>query len=324
MMRRKSFFLPAILGIAFIATVFFGASLPSSDTQAAGLVPCGTGNTPPCTLCHLIVGVNDVIKWGMNVMTFFAIAIITAMGIVYIVSAGNSGMMSTAKNGIKSTLIGFAIMLGAWVIINAIMTTLANNAVVSKGGDWSTFTCDTTSSTQQFNQVNPLPDNGGGTLSCTTGACASDSKIKAAVAAQNLVSPNEYMAVLQAGEQYGRTSTCVKGVSPKGACGYSQVVPKWARPICGFSGLTDAQICEKIVNDVQTDISCGSKMLADFKNTTQCNLDGIKSLSGCYNSGASNCTPNQINIGGKCYSCGEGTPPYCKRVSDYYSACSGS
>lgn len=307
MMRRKSFFLPAVLGIAFIATVFFGASIPSSDAQAAGLVPCGTGNTPPCTLCHLIVGVNDVIKWGMNVMTFFAVAIITAMGIVYIVSAGNSGMMSTAKNGIKSTLIGFAIMLGAWVIINAIMTTLANNAVVSKGGDWSTFTCDTTSSTQQFNQVNPLPDNGGGTLSCTTGKCAKKADVAAAV--KNNASgldPNILMAIIDGGEG------CNSSKSPAGACGYSQVMPEYRKTVCNLTG-SNQDTCAAMQNNLQLDINCGAKFIKEDGAFKKCFAEGgIKLLAACYNRGRT------AALNGDC---GEGSPPYCQRVESYYNSC---
>jgi hypothetical protein len=137
------------LGLVLAASVAF-AALPA-DTYAAGtgLVPCGTSYSADkvCTLCHLVLGVQGVIQWGMKVMTFIALAVITAMGILYVVSAGDKGMMGTAKSGIKASLIGFALMLGGWLIINFIITSLAPNLGVEKGGNWYTFKCSTYSKT---------------------------------------------------------------------------------------------------------------------------------------------------------------------------------
>ncbi len=162
-MPTKSFLTRSFLSLVLVAVILC-AVIPVQSVSADGLVPCGTGSRPPCTLCHLVVGVKGIIDWGMNVMTFFAIAIITAMGIVYIVSAGNNSMMTTAKNGIKSTMIGFAVMLGSWVIINFFMITLANNGV-GHATNWYTFTCDTSSTT---NAIPPIT-GGGGTGGTGTG-----------------------------------------------------------------------------------------------------------------------------------------------------------
>ncbi|MFZ2187932.1 MAG: hypothetical protein WAV46_04905, partial [Candidatus Moraniibacteriota bacterium] len=73
---------------------------------------------------------------------------IVAMAIFYIVSTGDEGMMSTAKSGIKAAMIGFAVMLSAWLIVNVILTLLVNTQFLSgikKNGAF-TFSCDTTSS----------------------------------------------------------------------------------------------------------------------------------------------------------------------------------
>lgn len=110
----------------------------------AGLVPCGANKddlaTPlydearPCTLCHIVEGISHLIVYIRNIMVFVALAVITAMGIMYIVSAGNSGMMETAKKGIWASLAGVAIILLAWVVVNTIMYVVfdvsAGNVVV--------------------------------------------------------------------------------------------------------------------------------------------------------------------------------------------------
>ena len=97
--------------------------------QADGLVPCGRNEgTPaeqaPCTVCHVIVGGVGLIKWGLSIMTILGITVAFGMAVLYVVSAGDEGMMSTAKGGIKAVLIGFAIMLSAWLIVNIILTIL--------------------------------------------------------------------------------------------------------------------------------------------------------------------------------------------------------
>lgn len=121
--------------ILFLLLAVGGAVLPQQPVAAAGLVPCGrssddqsTGGrdeSDVCTLCHLIIGVNDLITWARNIMVVIAIAMIVAMGILYIVSLGNASMMSIAKKGIFGALIGIAIMLTAWLIVNVTLTILA-------------------------------------------------------------------------------------------------------------------------------------------------------------------------------------------------------
>lgn len=85
--------------------------------------------------------------WGLKVMTFVALAVIVAMAIFYIVSAGNEGMMTTAKSGIKAAFVGFAVMLSAWLIISTTLrifsATIPGLGITSSG---FSFSCDTTSS----------------------------------------------------------------------------------------------------------------------------------------------------------------------------------
>lgn len=157
--RTARFF---FLGIFFFS-FFVTAALPLS--VSAAIVPCGRSGADatadekkPCTICHLVVGGNRIIEWGLKVMTFVGLAVIVAMAILYIVSTGNEGMMKTAKGGITAALAGFAIMLAAWLIVNVTLNILAvkdthpeqdtkeNNPLfgLRKNGAFS-FTCDTTS-----------------------------------------------------------------------------------------------------------------------------------------------------------------------------------
>ncbi|MCA9364691.1 MAG: alpha/beta hydrolase [Candidatus Moranbacteria bacterium] len=137
----------------------------SASDNTSGLVPCGRqcdnpdtadiDESAPCTLCHLILGIQLLVKWGMFIVTVIAVSVVVIAGIIYIISAGNQSMMTLAKQAIVYALAGFAIVLGAWVIINTIFWILVGGAanqgtdtssflsrIGLSGKNWYTFTCD--------------------------------------------------------------------------------------------------------------------------------------------------------------------------------------
>ncbi len=144
--RLASFFLFSSFLFSFFLSVL---PIPAE----AALVVCGrsTGTAEekaPCTICHLIVGGKGVIDYGLGLMTFAAMAIMVAMAIFYIVSAGDEGMMSTAKSGIKAALIGMVVMLTAWLMVSVVLGLLAKNGTVAgltNAGGVFKVDCDTTS-----------------------------------------------------------------------------------------------------------------------------------------------------------------------------------
>ena len=114
--------------------------------EESGLVPCGNDGTP-CTLCHLFIGIKNIIEWGRNILIVAALVAIVIGGILYIISAGNSKMMEMGKNAVKQALWGVVIVLGAWVIVNTTLLVIGLNLSGDlKATSWYDFTCDTTSS----------------------------------------------------------------------------------------------------------------------------------------------------------------------------------
>lgn len=153
-MRVKSFLVQAFFlwGVVFSVLPF--------PVEAAGMIPCGRSSGPlaeqaPCTICHVVVAGNNVIKWGVGIMGVIAITVLFAMAVLYVVSAGDEGMIRTAKGGIWAALIGFAVMLSAWLIVNTVLSVLVDTTDNSKplgglvqGGKF-TFSCDTSSNVRQ-------------------------------------------------------------------------------------------------------------------------------------------------------------------------------
>lgn len=136
----------------------------------AGLVRCGRtseGYDGRCTLCDLIVGIQRIIKWGMKILVVVALVAIVAGGIMYIISAGNSGMMESAKTVIKQALWGVVIVLGAWVIVNTILWMITSKLYPGTGeegnkfmdiSNWYNFDCNPSSGTgviseEEFNEI---------------------------------------------------------------------------------------------------------------------------------------------------------------------------
>ncbi|MDO8529610.1 MAG: pilin [bacterium] len=119
-------------------------------TSHAALVPCGRSDQggTMCTLCDLVVGVKGLIDFGFKIMVIVAIVMITIAGVLYIISTGETSMMENAKGMLKNTLIGFAIILGGWLMINTLMWVMGTKGAGDKGGvlginvtNWYTFTC---------------------------------------------------------------------------------------------------------------------------------------------------------------------------------------
>jgi hypothetical protein len=137
-----------------------GTATACSGSENPGIVPCGRSCDNPatpddetkiCTLCHLLILIQNITNWILMVMTYIAFAVLVAMGILYIVSTGKPQLIGMAKNGIWAALVGFAIVLLGWVAINVILMVLADGTLgsdtasfsIKTNGSWFTYSCDT-------------------------------------------------------------------------------------------------------------------------------------------------------------------------------------
>ena len=138
------------------------AQCPSEGTSVGfwtlndPLVPCGMHNTcagadgqQSCTLCHFILLVKNIYDLLLSLLIIASLLLLTAGGVTYIVSSGNSNLKSIAKGVITKTLTGFAIFLLSWLIVYAILLFISanpdSNSMLGRGGNWYSFTCSTAS-----------------------------------------------------------------------------------------------------------------------------------------------------------------------------------
>lgn len=287
--------------LSFVMLLFFvlSFSLPLS-VSAAGFVPCGRNvddpatainETATCTLCHVIVGGKGVMDWGMRVMVAIGLVVITAMGIWYIVSAGDKGMIEQAKSGIKSTLIGVAAILGAWLLVNTVLLLVAQSSDASQNPTLGLrvtngfhFSCDTqslantgvssTTGAGTGTATSTGPATGGGAL------CTDPVALKSALAAGKTVCAGDSFscpsicdtsrwngAIAVASAKYGVAESFIKLIISKesacnptavgrtGDCGLMQVKP---------SGVGNTSCLGPAFNltDPDVNIDQGTKFLA--------------------------------------------------------------
>jgi len=100
--------------------------------------PGTAGNTPPtCTnLCDLIGTFLNVVYLLMSIAIFIATPILFVWGGVMIMFAGaNPGMLETGKKILTGTVIGLAIVLCAYLLVNTVLSVLKISSVGGFNGN---------------------------------------------------------------------------------------------------------------------------------------------------------------------------------------------
>ncbi len=136
-----------------LALVFFAVAPKFS--HADGIVPCGNGDaSTACTLCDLIVGIHNVVKFGLDLVTVAALAGIFFAGVMYLISAGDEKMMTSAKSFLKASIIGFVVVFAGWLIVTTVIWVLGTKSDMGIGvSSWNNFTCNDKSSVGTPSQV---------------------------------------------------------------------------------------------------------------------------------------------------------------------------
>jgi hypothetical protein len=110
----------AVTGIATVGT---------PQDFSGGLVPCSgdirSGNgSDPCTFKHLLKLINNVINFLILLIGPIIAIIVCYVGFLYMTSGGSEEARGKAKTAFWHVVLGTLAVLGAWLIINTILTTL--------------------------------------------------------------------------------------------------------------------------------------------------------------------------------------------------------
>ena len=94
-------------------------------TKARGLVPCGGPGEKVCSACDLLVLFENVLHFALGIA--FSIVVIFAVigGFRWIFSGGKEANIEAGHKTLANALIGLAIILCSWLIINTVFYVMA-------------------------------------------------------------------------------------------------------------------------------------------------------------------------------------------------------
>ncbi len=111
-------------------------SLPTL-TFAAGLIPCSGTD---CQACHLVQLGDNLLRWFIGIIAFVIFFVFVIGGLKMVMSTGNEGGVSEAKGMMTNAVIGFVILLSAWLVVDTVLKMFMDG---SKLGPWNAIPCVT-------------------------------------------------------------------------------------------------------------------------------------------------------------------------------------
>ena len=143
------------------------------EVVSAQFVPCGGPDQPACQFCHLVEMGNTIVLWLVFVLTIVAGLIFAVAGLKLVTSGGNPSQKDAAKSMFVNVIVGYLIVLAAWLIIDTLMKGLADQSLIGEDGTlgpWNQIECT---------ETQPTPTeigggNGGGAASGGTGSSGSE------------------------------------------------------------------------------------------------------------------------------------------------------
>lgn len=148
-----------ILATVLLSALFFAVP----ETSYAQLVPC---NGPECQACHFVQLGTNILDWIITVMSTICALVIVVAGFKMVTAGGDTGQVSEARSMITNTIVGFIILLAAWLIVDTVLKVFVSGSATGTGaaeipgfGPWNRIQCV---------PPPPPPPTGGGTTGTAT------------------------------------------------------------------------------------------------------------------------------------------------------------
>lgn len=169
-------------------TASSGGGGDSGSTNTSALVPCGTGtfgnkdnpnasDSTGCQACNLADLVQSLINFLIGVSIPIAAALFAYAGALYFTSGADTHNIDKAKGIFKNALIGFVIVISAWLVVNTLLHALLSQGKLFPNDSWFSISCSTTNRPVTGNIADILTkvlDTGASSYASggTTGSCA--------------------------------------------------------------------------------------------------------------------------------------------------------
>jgi len=121
-----------IFGLVFLLLI-----LPAGVSAQSGLVPC---NGPDCNACHLVATANTVVNFLIQLLSVIGVIVLVVAGFRLVTSGGDAGAAQKAKGMFTNVIIGFVLVLSAWLIVDTILVALTDRDGLKM---WTNISCST-------------------------------------------------------------------------------------------------------------------------------------------------------------------------------------
>lgn len=106
---------------------------------AANIVPCGNTGEEMCQTCHVIVLGQNILNFFVTTMAIVIALVFAIGGFKMLMSAGSTEAVSSAKNMMTNSVIGFVIVLTAWIVIDTALKLFIGDDTL--GRPWNEVQC---------------------------------------------------------------------------------------------------------------------------------------------------------------------------------------
>src|SRR3989344_5935730 len=89
------------------------------------IVPCDGLN---CTICDIATLAQNVLNTGIYIAIFLSAVLFAWAGWKYVTAGGNPGKATQAREVFTNVLIGLAIILAGWLVVDTLMKTLVKDS----------------------------------------------------------------------------------------------------------------------------------------------------------------------------------------------------
>ena len=282
---------------------------------SSGLVSCGA--TPPgdaylwfmdateCGLCNFGQLIQNIINYMLALAIPISVALFAYVGILYFGSAANPAGIEKAKGIFKTTFIGLAVAISAYLIVQVLLSALLDQSFLNLN-NWKTLQCASNEDRPRsatvadiFAKWTTTTPPGGVAVGGTPGTFTGD--INSAI-------PLICNLESQCGKNVGNNNGCNNAPVP--ACGPMQIQAPTACSTnpnfstgCNADGTVknQAQVAADLQN-VQNSQTLAAQILTKNQNSPQCggSLDCAIAL---YAQGASALVPSACCSSGQAYQC---------------------
>lgn len=108
-----------------LSLIFAGLFLSPLCSVGAGLVPCGGPGENPCTVCDLLILIQNIIDFVIKGAFIICIVLVIYGGFRWLLSLGKEANIALGQKTIISALFGLLIVLASWLIVHTIFWLLS-------------------------------------------------------------------------------------------------------------------------------------------------------------------------------------------------------